>query len=142
MDSLQRSIRFNTNSKVSTVMIPLKNLGKLLNDTVATSDTNTSDMEHLTNEVSPLSTNYEDEDSLRSAKLFQDTNLAKFFGGVDAAVVAKVGLFTLAVLLLYDLLVYYLAPMSRRKSLMMTPWLVQVLSASWDDVNQRSAHAR
>lgn len=120
-------------------MIPLKNIAKLLNDTVAASDTSNSDMEPLTNEVSQ---SLEDEDPLRTPKLFQGTDLAKLFGGVDVAVVVKVALFTLAVLLLFDLLVYVLAPVSRRKSLMMTPWLVQILSASWDDYSQRSAYAR
>lgn len=136
------NIVITSKQKVTTVMIPLKNLEKLLNDTVAAADTNASDMEHLTNEISPETIAPEDADSLRSPKLFQGTDLAKFFGGVDLAVVAKVGLFTLAVLLLFDLLVFYLAPVSRRKSLMMTPWLVQVMSATWDDLSQRSAYAR
>lgn len=122
-------------------MIPLKSLEKLLNDTVAASNADKSDMEHLTNEISPH-TSHEDEDSLRIPKLFQGTNLEKLFGGIDVVVLAKVALFTLSLLLLFDLLVYLVVPVSRRKSLMMSPWLVQVLSASWDDLNQRNGYAR
>ncbi|XP_071530499.1 uncharacterized protein [Panulirus ornatus] len=89
----------------------------------------------------PSTSQHETSGSPRSVK-FLISDLIEVFNDVDLATAGKVLLLTVGALLIYDLLVYFLASTSSRKRLLVTPWLVQIMANSWDDLGQRGAFAR
>lgn len=99
---------------------------------MTTSDATTPSASVSTNETSGAA---------RSLRFFV-SDLADAFNAVDLATTGKVLLLTVGALLIYDLLVYLLASTSSRKRLLVTPWLVQILSESWDDLSHRGSFAR
>lgn len=62
--------------------------------------------------------------------------------GLDLMGVGKAVVFVVSALLIYDLLVLILAPTSSRKRLMMTPWLVQIMSGAWDNLGRSGSFGR
>lgn len=102
-----------------------------------------------TSDMTPVSTNEEQASLLTNQisgsprKIYFSTDLLyDVFKQVSLSTVGKVVVVTVVALLLYDLLIYLLASTSSRKRLLVTPWLVQVLANSWDDISQRGAFAR
>nr|XP_045615618.1 uncharacterized protein LOC123768869 [Procambarus clarkii] len=95
-------------------------------------------------ETTPLPANHTTHTpgSPRTLNQFFASGLTSVLHNVDLATVGKVLLLTALVLLIYDLLVYLLASTSSRKRLLMTPWLTQILSRSWDDLSDRWSFAR
>lgn len=62
--------------------------------------------------------------------------------GLDLVGVGKAVVLVVSALMIYDLLVLLLAPTSSRKRLMMTPWLVQILSGAWDNLGRSGSFGR
>ncbi|KAK4313245.1 hypothetical protein Pmani_015422 [Petrolisthes manimaculis] len=78
----------------------------------------------------------------RSLDIFGNNLTSLFSEGLDMVGVGRAVVLVVSVLLMYDLVVYLLAPTSSRKRLLMTPWLVQILSGAWDNLGQRGSFAR
>ncbi|XP_053633986.1 uncharacterized protein [Cherax quadricarinatus] len=66
-----------------------------------------------------------------SVDLFKG-QLKAAFTSLDLTTVAAILLVFAGAILLYDLLVYFLASASTRRSLMMTPILAQLATSAWD----------
>ncbi|XP_042869188.1 uncharacterized protein LOC122251362 [Penaeus japonicus] len=71
-----------------------------------------------------------------------NTDLTSLFGSKELAVAGKALLLVAVALLLYDLLVYLLAPTSSRKKLLLTPWLTKVFADSWEAQHHSGPYAR
>lgn len=130
-------------------MIPAESLENFLNDTVPASDNDV--MSLSANEVSPMDIG--NENDIARTPRQNGINLQQFFEllkpllqmlglglpfQVDFVALLQAVILTAGILLLFDLIVSLTAPTYHRKTLMVTPWLTQVLSTSWDELSHHS----
>ncbi|XP_063610099.1 uncharacterized protein LOC134784003 [Penaeus indicus] len=70
------------------------------------------------------------------------TDLTNLFGSTELAIAGKALVLVAVALLIYDLLVFLLAPTSSRKKLLLTPWLTQVFADSWETHHHSGPYGR
>lgn len=66
------------------------------------------------------------------------TDLTSLFGSKELAIAGKALILVAVALLIYDMLVFLLAPTSSRKKLLLTPWLTKVFADAWEAQNFHS----
>ncbi|KAK7080627.1 hypothetical protein SK128_013377, partial [Halocaridina rubra] len=74
---------------------------------------------------------------------FDGHSIARSIGALNLLTIGGPLLIGIAIIILiHDVLVYVLASTSSRKNLLVTPWLMQLMAKSWNDVSSRNSFAR